>query len=80
MEHKDWERELVSQLLAHLHPSALSSDQAASGFTRLLTSAEVTPAAIACVWHGSCCCCMVRIPRLLSLAARRQVCVYMAGV
>ena len=42
MECKARERELVSQLLAHLSPSVLSADQAASGFTRLLVAAEVS--------------------------------------
>ncbi|KAF5834130.1 armadillo-type protein [Dunaliella salina] len=40
LDRKDRERELVSQLLSQLHPSVLSSDQVAAGFTRLLAAAD----------------------------------------
>jgi len=40
LDRKDRERELVSQLLTQLHPSVLSSDQVAAGFTRLLAAAD----------------------------------------
>lgn len=43
MECKARERELVSCLLAYLHSSALTTEQAAAGFTRLLIAAEVPP-------------------------------------
>ena len=41
LENRAREREMVSRLLAHLHPAILSVDQAEAGFTRLLTAAEV---------------------------------------
>ncbi|KAK9805111.1 hypothetical protein WJX73_009330 [Symbiochloris irregularis] len=40
MEERPRERELVSKLLTHLHPSMLTTDQAEAGFLRLLYSAE----------------------------------------
>jgi hypothetical protein len=37
---KDRERELLSELLSDLHPSSISDDQMAAGFTRLLQSVD----------------------------------------
>lgn len=41
MDRKDRERELVSAVLSSLYPQAISADQMARGFTRLLKFTEV---------------------------------------
>ena len=42
LDRKDREREMVSVLLAELHPRVLSEDEIGEGFTAIMLSCEVT--------------------------------------
>lgn len=47
LDRKDREREMVSVLLAELHPKTLSEEQIGEGFTAIMLSCEVITACIA---------------------------------
>ena len=48
LDRKDREREMVSVLLAELHPKTLSEKQIGEGFTAIMLSCEVITACITC--------------------------------
>ncbi len=48
LDRKDREREMVSVLLAELHPRVLSEDEIGEGFTAIMLSCEVTALGSSC--------------------------------
>ena len=43
LDRKDREREMVSVLLAELHPKVLAEEQISAGFTAIMLSCEASP-------------------------------------
>ena len=52
LDRKEREREMVSVLLAELHPRELSEQEIGEGFTAIMLSCEVAPCSSSACQHG----------------------------